>query len=172
MNKELIASIYTSILESYIIFVLFAIFFYVLIRYIITPYQLEVTSDFAIKQLEFYGLPQLVKTKVFNENIEEVKRDLSKSEQARQDEVDSANEKYYNTQLIIFFSMIVGIALFLSIPLLFGIIKINAVDWKHLLYVLIINLIIILIVEVTFIFVVIGEYSTIRFYPSLQKTIS
>jgi hypothetical protein len=164
MNKYIL-KIYDILLESYIIFALFAIFFFILIKYILTPFQLDVTAEFAIKQLGFYGLDLIKKTSIFQENINKTKADLEKTEHERQLEVDAANKEYENKQLIILVSMTIGIAVILTIPILLGFIKLSDINWRHLLLVLTINLMIILIAEAIFIYYVIGEHSAIRFYP-------
>jgi hypothetical protein len=163
-----IPKIYNILLESYIIFVLFAVFFFILIKYILTPFQLDVTSNFAIKQLEFYGLDLIKQTSQFKENIEKTKIELQNTEHKRQLEVDAANKEYENKQIIILISMSIGIAIILSIPILLGFIKLGDINWKYLALVLMVNLMIILIFEFILIYFVIGQFSAIRFYPAFM----
>lgn len=170
MNLNLnIPKIYNIILESYIIFALFALFFFILIKYILTPFQLDVTSNFAIKQLDFYGLDLIKHTSQFRENIDKTKLDLQKTEHERQIEVDAANKEYENKQIIILISMTIGLAVILAIPILFGLVKLGDINWHHLALVLMINLMIILLLEFIFIYFVIGEFTTIRFYPAFSN---
>lgn len=164
--NEYISKFYEILLESYIIFTLFAIFFYILVKYILTPFQLDITSNFAIKQLGYYGLDFIKQTSTFKENINKTKDNLAKTEHDRQLEVNAVNKEYENKQLIILTSMTIGIAVILIIPVLFGFIKLSDINWRHLALVLTINLMIILIIEIIFIYYVIGKYSTIRFYPA------
>jgi hypothetical protein len=164
MNNN-INNFYNILLESYIIFALFAIGFYILIKYILTPFQLNSTAEFAIKQLSFYGLEQLKQTAEFKNNRDNSLNKLRQTENAKQQEVDAKNKEYENKQIIILISMTVGIAVLLVIPLLFGWIKLYDINWRHLALVLMINLIIILVVEAIFIYYVIGKHTSIRFYP-------
>ena len=171
MFRQQLTNFYNILLESYIVFTLFAIFFFVLIKYILTPYQISITGNFAIKQLKIYHLDLLKETAYFKENIKETIDSLNKSEATVQASVDAFNSEYENKQIIILTSMTCGIALLIAIPLIFGWLRIGDINWRHLVLVFFVNLVIIVVIEAIFIIYVIGQYSAIRFYPAFENGI-
>jgi len=161
------AYIYSIVLESSIIFVIFAVFFIVLLKYILTQYEIATTVEFATKQLKFYNLDLIRSTTYFEEQKQAAIEDLQKSKNARQQEVDEFNAPYEKKQLLLLAAMISVLAILLAIPIMLGWIKVSDINWKYMLSVMVINLVIILGLEATFVVYVIGQYSAIRFYPAI-----
>lgn len=162
-------NIYNIILESYVIFVIFAIFFFVLIKYIITPYEIEIVKGFAIKTLKNYGINEMVQlSSYFSDIIIDTQQKLNTAAIIEKSEVDAFNIEYENTQIYILIGMTFGILILMLIPILIGIIKFSDINWTKLLLVFFINTVIILVCEALFFIYIIGNYNTIRFYPLLE----
>jgi len=161
--------VYNIILESYIVFVIFAIFFFVLLKYIITPYEIEIVKKFAITALKNYGVDEMFKiSNYFTDVITNAQRTLNNSAMLEQTKVNEFNAEYEMKQIYILVGMTIGLLIVMIIPIIIRIVKIRDIDWIRLLSVFAFNLIIILVCEALLFIYVIGNYNTIRFYPLLE----
>lgn len=167
----MIETVFNIIVEAYIIFIIFAIFFYILISNILTNYQITTVSQFAVKQLQLYGLDAIKEIPGFREYVTQMRQDAAEKEAERQTEVDTNNSTYKKNQIIVLVSMTIGTGILLAFPLLMGWVSIRNLPFARYLRILLINLIIIIGIEVFFIKSVIGNYTSIRFYPLLESSI-
>ena len=156
--------------ESYISSVIFAIFITIMMMYVIFQIETENLLYFIIKSLELYIEPQewdvLVNNSYFRDLYENTKNKMNE----RNKEIEKPKYDLYIIQIILLicFIFILGIINFLIIKFYLEY-EFSKINWKNILFIIGFNSILVILFELLFIYLCLGNYAFIRINNILKK---
>ena len=174
-NNPLAINSYNILLEIFIAFSVFSIFFGVFMSYYFTSYETHLLSNFITKGVSFYKindksesnpLKPLISSLINNTaNITELEKEV-RDEDSR---VNEHNKEYDNNLIKIIIMMISVLLLLLIIPLLLGIIRLDQIPpIKYIGLSLILHIILIVGFELIFFYGILIYINPVKLYLIFQ----
>lgn len=159
------------VIDSYIAFILFSIFATIMLIYVI--FNLDVSNNIKnfVKAIENYLNPDeisvLVNNSIFISEMEKIKQNSIQTEI----ENKSYNQNFYNNQVIISTVYLLGISIIFIIVLYLLKFDISKISWKHIGIIIIINICLILLYELLFIYLSISKYNIVKLNNILKLSL-
>ena len=149
---------YHVLIESFIGVFVFSIFFYVFMIYFFMDMETSYLVAFIKKSISYYkiiSVPQNYKLPhVVSTNTQQI---------------NEQNNSTNKTCLIIFVVFIIIILILIIIPLLLGIIRVNQLDIKYISLSLLIHFIILIGVELIFLYFILPYFNPLKLYKVFEQ---
>ena len=165
-------NVYIILLEIFIAFSVFGIFFAIFMNYFFIKFQTNIFTTFIKNSIDLY------KTYLFeNVNLNKIKTFLNKTDYIKniekdsiikEHEVDTYNKQYDNLLFKIIGVMILSIASLVLIPVLLNIISISDINFKYISLSFILHMGFIILFEGLFVYLVLTKSSPIKIFNVIK----
>ena len=178
-NNQFTINSYNILLEIFIAFSVFSIFFGVFMSYYFTSYETQLLSNFITKSVSFYKYDDILLSDItqlkpviknlITENIGNDKKKLEKEVIDNESVVSEHNKEYDNKLIKIIIMMISVLLLLLIIPLLLGIIRLEQIlPFKYICLSLLLHIILIVGFELLFFYYILIYINPVKLYLIFQ----
>lgn len=161
MNKKDTSFWSYLLIDSYFAFVLFAIFATIIIMHVIFSLELENNINNFYSQLKGYIGDNTIKKIVNNDYFKSAFNNINSKKHETENNIKSDNDNLYNNLVIICVVYIIGITIIFITILYFLGFNFWNIEWKYILIIISINIILILLYELLFVYLCIGKYNIV-----------
>ena len=175
MNKTSKSFWSNVILDSYISFILFSIFATIMLIYVIFNLDLENNINNFVKSIEKYlnynsndDITILINNNIFLDLMEKVR--LQSIQYTKDNK--SKSDNFYNTQVIISTVYLISFTIIFIFVLYFLDFKLSQINWKIIGILIFINIIVILLFELLFIYMSVEKYNICKINNILKLSLN
>lgn len=150
------------LIDSYFAFVLFTIFATIIIMHVIFNLELENNANNFYSQLKGYIGDNVINKFVNNDYFKSALNYINSKKHETETNIKSDNDNLNNNLIIICVVYIIGIIIIFITVLYYLGFNFWNIDWKYILIIISINIVLILLYELLFVYLGIGKYNIVK----------